>query len=277
MNYTNLDAGEILEAIAGSTALRGPFNGWVFRIPTVRVGLSVTREVVARDYELAYDLISELFDSALDGYVLAGDLVLYEPGSGWIYHDGNDSHVRLPGPYESRSGELVYGLFTNDAWTEQPGWSMSGWNQANSVYVAGADSGESGFRRIWAAEDPTQVLLDGVLEMVDQKSLHKTADNAEPIIADSVFQARAVSLLKLRAKVPAVIESASLAEDAPVSMEHLRPGSIWLLDVHDACYGQLLGVSRLKSVSVNVSAGDGLSEEVSVVLTPPGYTEADLG
>ena len=121
------------------------------------------------------------------------------------------------------------------------------------------------------------MFLDGPLEMVDQRTLHKTADNAEPITADSVFQQRAVSLLQLRAIVPAVIEGASLAQYAPVTVEHLRPGSLRLLDVHDACYGPTarrqptevgdrLGVSRSRPGRAGVG-----------VLNPPGYTEADLG
>ena len=98
-NYTNLDAGEIFSAIIAGTALRSPERVGVPH-PRGPRRLSVTREVVARDFELAYDLISELFESALDGYVLAGDLVLYEPGSGWFYHDGYNAHTRLEGPYD---------------------------------------------------------------------------------------------------------------------------------------------------------------------------------
>jgi hypothetical protein len=63
-----------------------------------------------------------------------------------------------------------------------------------------------------------------------------------------------------------------------VSVQHLRPGSIWLLDIHDACYGQLLAASRVKRVDVKVSrSATSMTEVVSATLYPPGYTEADLG
>ncbi len=74
-----------------------------------------------------------------------------------------------------------------------------------------------------------------------------------------------------------MISGGTLAEGAPVDIDNLRPGSIWLMDVFDACYGRLRVASRLKSVEVSVSINDGnVVETISPTMFPPGFEGSEL-
>lgn len=274
--FKNVDAGVVLATLINSSSrLTAPYDGFNLTCPIVTLGTGITREIVARDFEYAWDVIKEILDSSADGYVMNGLLHLFEPGTGWNYVDGVDQNI-LEGPIDYASGELIYGMFTESSYRERPGWSVSGMGQANTSYVPGDASGEMGFRRYWTAQDDTAAQTDGVLDIVDPNPLVRASDDA-PVISDETFQRRATSIVSLRSSAPAVIEGGALAEDAPVSIDHLRPGTIWRVDIHDACFGQLLQASRLKRVSVKVTRNDGrLEESVSPTLYPVGYTEADL-
>jgi hypothetical protein len=276
------DAAGLVRQIMNVSARLGlQADGFTLFCPDVTAGTLLARTVLARDFVYAWDILQELFDSAVDGYVMNGDTYLFEPGTGWFTSDSRDERILLEGPYDpGGSGELVYGIFTNESWIETPGWSISGWNQANTSWVPGADSGEEGFRKIFTAEDTTSIVLDGVLDFVDPNPLYR-ASSEETVdteaIADETYQRRADSIVAQRAQAPAVMEGGSLSQRAPISFEHLRPGAIWGIDVHDASYGQLLQASRLKRIEVTVRVNDGrLEETISPTLFPVGYTESDF-
>jgi hypothetical protein len=273
-----VDAAELMYAIMMRTARLGAErDGFVMYCPSAIAGTTITRTLIARDFEYAWDVLLELFTNAVDGYVLGADVVVFEPGTGWVYSDGTEEHLLLEGPYDPDSGELVYGTFTNESWIERPGWSISGWNQVNTSWVPGADAGQEGFRRVFTAENTEAVVIDGVLDFVDPNPLYRASPDEETVIADAVYQRRADSIVAQRAVAPAVIEGGQLAQTAPICMEHLRPGSLWAVDIHDACYTQLLQQARLKRVTVNVNkSAAGLDERVSPTLFPVGFTEADI-
>jgi hypothetical protein len=271
--YTNEDAGRILAGVLTSST--HAFDRWRMPAPTVLTGTAMSREIKARDFELAWDVLKDLFDAAIDAWVYNGRLVVYEPSTGWVYVAPNGEIALLEGPYND-VGELVYGLFTDEAFERRPGWSISGMAQSNRAWVPGGDSGEAGFRLYWTASaSPTIWELDGVLDVVDVDSLHRASDDDTPV-SDTVFQRHADSLVAARAIAPAVITGGTLAQGAPVDVVNLRPGSLWTLDIHDAGRPQLLQISRLKSVDVEVSVDRdaGVVEAVTPTLVPVGFTEA---
>ena len=270
--YTNEDAGRILGGVIYSSA--HGFDAWRMPTPSVLTGTAMSREIKARDFELAWDVLKDLFDAAIDAWVYNGALIVFEPSIGWRHLTVDGETVTLPGPYND-VGELVYGLFTDEAFQRRPGWSINGMAQSNRGWVPGGDSGEAGFRRYWTASaDPTIWELDGVLDIVDVDSLHRASDDDTPV-EDTVFQRHADSLVAARAIAPAVITGGTLAEGAPVDVVNLRPGSLWSLDIHDAGRPQLLQIARLKAVDVEVSVDReaGLVESITPTLVPVGFTE----
>ena len=277
-DFIGVDAAEMMYDIMMEHARLGlAEDGFILFCPVVTAGTVVTRTMFAKDIEYAWDMLSELFNSAVDGYMLNDDVILFEPGTGWYYSNAAEPRLLLEGPYDPDSGELVYGTFTNEAWLERPGWSISGWNQVNTAWVPGADSGQEGFRRTYTARNLESVVLDGVLDFVDPNPLYRASADEDTEIADSAFQRRADSIVQLRAKAPAVMEGGFLSQDAPINFDHLRPGSLWACDVIDANYGQLLQQARLKRVSVSVQMSEGkMTEEVAPTLFPVGFTEADI-
>jgi hypothetical protein len=269
-NFINHDAAYVMTQVVASAA--HPFDMWEVKVPNVVTGSAVTREIIARDFEMAWDVIRDLLDSAMDAYVMNGVLHVFEPVNGWRYVSVNNETLTLPGPYNSL-GELEYGLFTGDAWSQEPGWRVDGMTQANRSFVPGADSGEGGFRKYWTAQDSALHPYDGVLDEVEVDSLYR-ANESGITGDDSSYQRHANSIVQLRGLAPAVISGGVLAEGAPVDIPNLRPGSLWSMDVFDAGFVQLLQAARLKSFTVNVRVGsDGLTEEISPVLQPLGYQE----
>jgi hypothetical protein len=277
LQVSNEDAGSIFRRIAGETALvPWPHNGFNLPIPSFAAGTALSREVVYRDFEYAWEVLKGLFESAVDGYIMNGVAYFFEPGTGWIYTDGREDHLVLPGPYDSSTGELVYGLFENSAFAQEPGWGISGFSQGNTGYITGADTGEMGARRYWSAFNAESWELDGVLDFVDTNTLFRSGDE-DAVIADSAYQRRVDSAVALRSQAPATIEGGTLSQNAPVDMDNLRPGSVWRLDIEDAGFGQLLQLTRLKRIEVTVSLDEGgVAESVSPTLQPLGYTESDL-
>jgi hypothetical protein len=274
LRFVANDAGQMFADILNTYA-RDAYDIWSFPVPQVTTGVAVTRNVVAREFNYAWDVAKDLLDSSIDAYVLGGCPVVFQPSIGWVFVGPQEEQYYLAGEYSS-GGELVYGLFTEEAFTETPSWSINGYQQANTVWVAGADSGEAGFRKFWTAVATDELVTDGILDFVETNSLYRASEgDAEP--DDSAFQRRADSLVALRSNAPAVIESVSLSAQAPINIQHLRPGSIWGLDVWDACWGQLLQASRVKRVNGRASMGQGgVEETVSVSLYPLGYVEGDL-
>jgi hypothetical protein len=278
LNFTNTDAGVVLATIINETArISGTGDGFKFRAPSVWVGAGITREIVAKEFEIAWDVLDSILSSAVDSYVLNGLLTTFEPTTGWWQVTEEDGEYIIPGPYHLDSGELIYGLFTEASYKQRPGWSVSGQAQGNVAWVPGADSGDEGFRRYWVAQHQQSIGEVGVLDIVDPNPLYRATDDA-PVISDEAFQRRADSLVALRGFPPAIIEGGALSDDAPISVDHLRPGSIWRMDIADACFGQLLQLVRLKRVEVEVEINEtgGLEESISPSLYPLGYVEADL-
>jgi hypothetical protein len=274
--YENVDTGQFVRTILSETAKVGyPNDGFVLEIPSVYTGVGITRELVPKDFEYAWQVVRDLLESSVDMYVLNGELIIFHPGLGWIRRETSGIQERIDGPYLAGTGELLYGLFTAQAYTERPGWSISGWNQANQTWVSSTDQGTDGARRFWTAADSASILDVGVLDFVETTALYRSSSDA--IIPDAAFQAQAASALQLRASPPAIIEGGALADGAPIDRDNLRPGSIWLVDIYDAGYGQLRQPSRLKRVTVRVTRNDdGLTEQISPVLYPLGHTEATL-
>lgn len=275
---TNVDAGYAFAAIQASSSYSpASANGFVLPYPFVTIGTGITREVVPRDFEIAWDIMKDLLNSALDGYIMNGVEYLFQPGVGWRYNEGiGELDQTFEGPTDTSSGELLYGLFTESAYRDRPGWSMSGLAQANQVWEPGADTGEEGARRFWTAIDAASISEVGVLDVVDPNPLYRSTGEGI-VISDATFQRRADSMIQQRSQPPAVVSGGALSDDAPIDVENLRPGAIWRMDLFDACFGQLLQNCRLKRVSVDVSRDqNGLVETVSPTLFPVGYTEANL-
>lgn len=274
LRFVNNDAGQMFSDVLNTYA-RVIYDQWEFPVPQVVTGVGVTRNVVAREFNKAWDVVKDLLDSSIDAYVIAGCPVVFQPQVGWVYVGALGEQYYLAGEHTA-GGELVYGLFTEESFTEIPDWSINGFQQANASWVAGADSGQAGFRKYWTSDVATLWPEDSILDVVETTGMYRASEGeAEP--PDSVFQRRADSLVMLRAQAPAVVESVSLTQTAPVNVDHLRPGSIWRMDIWDAGWGQLLQAARLKRVKVEVSADSGgVTESVSASLYPLGYTEGDV-
>lgn len=267
--YTNADGGVVLKGVIESAMHHTDL--WYMPTPVAVSSAAVTRKIVARDFVYAYDVIRELFNSAVDAYVLNGRLIVYEHPTGWLYEDDAGQNVALDGPYNNH-GELVYGLFMAGAFEELPGWDMNGLAQGNRSWVPGGDSGEDGFRKYWTAGNSGLWSVDGVLDVVDVDSLYRAGDEAVPVV-DTVFQRHADSLVALRANAPAVITGGSLAVGAPVDVPNLRPGSLWSIDVIDPGFEQLLQIARLKAVDFEVDVGEeGMTEKIRPTIHPVGFT-----
>lgn len=277
LRYVNNDTGQMFADILNIHA-RVPTDAWVFRVPQPTTGVPVTRNVVAREFSTAWDIVEDLLDSAIDTYVLAGQPVVFQPNIGWLVIGALDEQYYLNTDQASTvttGGDTVYGLFTQEAFSEIPEWEINGMLQANTGWLTAADSGQGGFRKFWAAQVDSELPFDSVLDIVETAQLYRAGEDEE--VDDSVFQRRIESLVALRAVAPAVIDAVSLSSAAPINVANLRPGSIWLMDVHDACWGQLLAAGRLKRVSGSVTTTGGTVEEtIGATLQPLGYTEADL-
>jgi hypothetical protein len=189
---------------------------------------------------------------------------------GWfVVRDGAKKRLA---PTSDPFGRYIYGLFTDEAYTSRPGFTIDGFAQGNNVIIPGADSGEAGFRRLWTASDVT--LLDGVLTYVDVNPLYRPQSDG-PIVADGVFQQRADTVLAMRRNAPVIFSGGILSPSAPVTVDTLFPGSLWAIDLAEVGVSQLLDVHRLKRVDVTVSAGSGgIVEQVSPTLIPLGSDES---
>ncbi len=275
--FSNQDAGTVFKSVLDDAMFFDNLPG--LYCPTFATGYSMTREVLALNFEYAYDTLQDLAHSAVDYFMFGDKLAVQDQSSdgfprGWYVIDDDGLQVPLaptPDPY----GRYLFGTFTDEAWISRPGWNIDGMGQGNDIFVPGTDSGEAGFRRYWTASDVS--LLDGLLTYVDVNSLYRPqADTV--ITADGVFQERADSLLALRRNAPIVISGGSLGEAAPISLDYMFPGSIWAIDLAEHGLSQLLTVQRLKRVDVSVSKSEsGLVETVSPTLIPLGTDEADGG
>jgi hypothetical protein len=266
-NHDGGDAGVMLAHIFEHAGLDA--DAWSLPCPEVTVGVPVSRRFLPMEFKYAWDLISELLESAVDLFVMNGTLYVWEPGAGWRYQAVYKR--TLDGAYNSNY-DLVYGTFTEQAWTKRPDWSIDGMSQANYVAVPSSDSGEFGYRIAAVTQSLDSQVAFGVLDMVDPNPIELPADQP-PTTSNNLLKARANTLAALRAFAPAIIENGTLSEDAPVDMDNLIPGSLWKLDVYDAGYGQLLTVGRLRRVRVTAKVtNDGIDEEVSPTLEPPGWS-----
>lgn len=274
-SFSAEDSGVVLQAIVNEMAhlSSDPFE---LRCPEFTTGALMSRDYDPFDFELAWPAMQEILNSSADAYVQNGVMHVWRPGVGWIYSTpgpvGEPVSVIVEGDYTSTS-ELYYSLFTEESWTSQPEWSISGDAEANAVWVPGADASDTG--QFWYAQDLESQQEAGVLDFVDDEIPAELLEE-EPAIPEIIFQRHADSLLALRHIAPAVVEGGALSQKAPVAINDLRPGSLWFLDVFDACYGQLLAGARLKRVKVDVSVGnDGLTETVKPTLQPPGWEGGD--
>uniref|UniRef100_UPI003565ED78 hypothetical protein n=1 Tax=Gemmatimonas sp. TaxID=1962908 RepID=UPI003565ED78 len=271
--FNQSDAGLVFKDVLDSaTSLDNLFG---LECPIFQTGYAMTRQIVALNFEYASDILEELARSAVDYFVLGTDLVVQNqdatgfPAGWYVIRDGVQEQLApTPDPF----GRYFFGLFTDEAWVERPGWVIDGEAQANNVYVPGADSGEGGFRRFWTASDVD--MEAGLLDYVDVSTLYRPQAGT-PITSIGVFQERADSLLALRRDAPVILSGGMLGQNAPVTVDMLFPGSLWSIDLADHGVSQLLSIQRLKRVDVQVSVGEGgISERVSPTFIPIGTDEA---
>lgn len=267
--YTDQDGGTVFKGVLeDGTSVDNLFGLYC---PEFSTGYMMTREILALDFEYTLDVLTELADSAVDYFVVGKELVVYDyTNLGWfVQRDGVKTRIAAT---DDPFGRYIYGLFTDEAYISRPGFTMDGMSQTNNVLIPGADSGEAGFRRYWAASNVD--LLDGVLTHVDVNPLYRPQEGV-PIAADGVFQQRADSILAMRSTVPIVFSGGALSPSAPVNIEGLLPGSLWAMDLAEVGIGQLLDAQRLKRVDVNVSiSSGGIVERVAPTLIPIGTDES---
>lgn len=272
-HYKSTDTGVIFREIINIHS-RSSADLWEIPVPEFSSGTELSRVLRASDNQAALDVLQDLMDSSIDAFISAGVLYCFDPSRGWVYFNGLFTDV-LDGPYSS-TRDFVYGTFTSESYSERPGWGISGNSQGNYVTVASTQVGEMGFAKIYQAQDATSQDEYGVLLLRDQNQLSRPQDG-ELTISETSLQRRADSLRDLHSIAPAVVDGGVLAEGAPINVPHLRPGSIWNLDIHDAGYGQLLQRGRLRRVSVSVSITDGaVVEKISPSIYPVGYEEGSL-
>ncbi len=271
-DYVQTDAGVIFRDII-TTHARVASDQWTLRVPEFNTDVPIDRVLKPREFKYAWDFLSELMGSAVDAFVANGVLFVWEHSTGWVYQA--DIKRTLTGSY-NQNYDLVYGVFTEEAFATKPDWSIDGMSQGNFVVVPAADSGEYGFRTIAITEGIESQLDFGVLDMVATEPLEVPSDQP-PTETAAALQARADTLAALRAYAPAAIEGGVLSATAPVNVDNLLPGSIWVCDVFDAGYGQLLVGGRLRRVTVDVTlaAGGGVIEKISPTLEPPGTEGGD--
>ena len=272
LNFEAADAGTVFRTVldAGMAA----DNPMGLDCPDFDTGYTMTREVVPLDFEYTYDILSELANSAVDYFMINNELAVFDAVDfGWyvLRDDVKTRIMETTDPY----GRYLYGLFTDEAWINRPGFDIDGMSQGNSILIPGADSGEAGFRRYWSASDVD--LTDGLLVHVDVSELYRPSGDGV-IEEDAVFQQRAESVLDLRRVAVAVISGGALSQQAPLRIQDLLPGSIWAIDLAEKGVGDLLTVQRLKRVDVEVVAdGGGIVESVSPTLIPIGSDESVIG
>jgi hypothetical protein len=264
--FKNTDSGRMFADLLNAAQFDS--DPWRFVGPRGITGEVLTREIKALDFEISFDVLTDLANSSVDFFVMNGVLYVHDTTKGWVFTNPYGQRRMLDGPYTA-SMDLLYGVFTTDCWQVRPDWSINGMEQGNAIWAVGPDQASEGVRKFWVAQDFESQAFDGVLDFVDDNPLYRPAENET--IPDFVFQLGVQSTLALRKIAPAVIEGGALAEGAPMDIPNLRPGSLWACDIWDACYGQLLQLARLKRVQVSVSIGaQGLTEQIAPTLTPRG-------
>ncbi len=271
-DYVQADCGLVFREVLADLAHLDS-DQWEFLIPEFTTGVPIDRVLKTKEFKYAWDFISELLSSAVDAFVANGQLFVYEAGTGWVYQLPGLRRT-LPGSYNINH-DLTFGMFTEESWSDRPDWSLDGFGQGNYFVVPVADSGEYGFRTFAVAEVAAAQLEFGVLDYVDPDPLEVPADQSQAAVAASL-RSRSNTLAALRGYAPSSIEGGVLSASAPVNVDNLLPGSIWLMDVYDAGYGQLLTASRVRRIKVDVSRSSegGIVEKVQPVLEPPGWQGA---
>jgi len=168
-SYTNVDAGEIFQqSVLDGTAADNFFGLFC---PPFTTNLTMTREIVPLDLEYVSSVLDDLASSAVDWFVIGDDLAVYDRGSpaGWYVQRAGQKFRLAPTP--DSEGRYLYGVFTDNAWIERPGYELDGESQANDVYIAGAESGPDGFGALWTSSDVDP--LDGLLSYVDVNPLYR--------------------------------------------------------------------------------------------------------
>jgi hypothetical protein len=269
--YDQADCGTIFTEILTTHAALDS-DPWTLEVPEFEVGVPIDRVLKIKEFKYAYDVLAELFNVGVDAFVANGVLFVFEPRTGWVYQ--STYRRTLPGSYNVNY-DLIYGVFTEQAWATRPDWSLDGASAGNYFVVPIAETGEYGYRTFAVAEVATSQATVGVLDVVDPDPLEVPADQPAAQTAAGL-RARARALASMRGTPPLAIEGQALSQHAPVDVDNLLPGSIWLLDVYDAGYGELLNASRLHRVDVTVThdQAGGIVERIVPVLEPLGVEGA---
>lgn len=273
------DAGALFKALIELAVLAD--NEFGLYCPTFTAGATLSRQFYTRSFEYVFDMITDLANSAVDWFVIGQDLAVESRAldglpRGWFIQDGGVERRQLaytPDEY----GRYIFGLFTDQAWTQRPGWTKDGMSQGNFVVTPGGDSGETGFRRFWTA-DGTDADT-GLLTWVDVNPLYQAdPDGVITGAEEEAFQARADSTLALRQEAPLSLTGGSLSQDAPVTRDRLFPGSLWAIDLAEPGFSRLATIQRLKRIDMQFAQSRaGLSETVSPTLIPLGTDESEGG
>lgn len=226
------------------TRLDNVFN---LTCPSFFTGFTVYREYLANNFITVYDQLQELADAAVDFTMIGDELVA-----------ARDVANIQPG----------FGLVTPEWFDELPGFTVDGWEQANSIYTPLPDSGEDGFRRwgFYAEIDP-QV---GLLDIVDSSFGDSLLDvNYANLAAKSIFDLRGVA--------PVTLSGGSLSQRAAVSIRQLIPGIVCPIDLgDDGCFSHLVQNVRIKRIDVQVQIVDGaLGETVTPEWQPLGTVQLE--
>lgn len=167
----------------------------------------------------------------------------------------------LVGPDDLYGSEIVATLRDGD-WTDSPEVNGSGAVQANTWYVqpdqaaVSEDPDVEAPVVIGAYSDPTAWLDDGVLERLGTDAGVVTTDDAVRVATQRVAITR---------QTPRVVQGGTLAQDAPITIDKLNPGRLFVLDLA-TCY-PTTQIMRLSGVRVSAAPG---KESVAVTFEPTG-------
>jgi hypothetical protein len=156
------------------------------------------------------------------------------------------------------------GTLTDDHFVTSPGIRIAGDQMVNDWAVAGGGGGSNGHEKIgrYVDVDPEYGLLQGSVvesKITDQDSLN----------------AAAASKWALTNQPVAIISSAALTQDAPLTFDQLVPGAVVTVKLFDTCF-PVSGPYRLHRVEVAAKRSqDGLQETVKISLEPLGTSSVN--
>lgn len=223
--------------------------------PEWGTGITVSRVYQKADYQTIEDMLNE-FGNLARWTVVNHELVA-------VGVDGVTNG--LP---------TVYGMFTDSAFVERPGFDIVGDERANEIVIPGGGSGEAGFRLAWRATGAAGD--EGRLTRVVSAQLYHPVEGLQ-FDWDEFYGAMANRMLDTWSNSPVVIHTTGLTPSAPIDIETMIPGTAWQIAIAKGGFPALNTQQILESVDVNVNATDeGITEEVVPTLIPLSTFELQL-